>query len=140
MSMRPVALQVRDGELVDSGSWVYVWLRPGSERRVIFVGATALPPAARMWLHLHHEDPDIGWIAARYPVAGGDANETFDILAFPVPEGVARRAMRDALIARLAAAGELSALYCGFPPVEQGDPDGASAAAEAVHAELHRRA
>jgi hypothetical protein len=134
---RPAVLHVRDGELVEEGSWVYVWLRPAGERRVIYVGGTGLPPAARTWLHLHHEDPEIARIAARYPAAGGDLNEPLEVRALPVPNGVPRGAVRDVLIARLAAAGELSPLYCGFPPVETDGPAEAAAVADVVIAELH---
>ena len=80
---------------------------------------------------MHEKDPEIGRIASRYPAAGGDLREPLDIVAFPVPEGVQRRAVRDALIARLAATGQLSALYCGFAPIEQNDlGEDASAFAE----------
>lgn len=118
MKPQPTILHVRDGELEDSSSWVYVWLRSRAPREIVFVGATSLPPAARVWLHLHDKDPEIGRIASRYPAAGGDLREPLDIVAFPVPEGVHRRAVRDALIAKLAATGQLSPLYCGFAPIE----------------------
>jgi hypothetical protein len=133
VSLQPTVLHVRDGELAEAGSWVYLWLRPGSERRVVFVGGTGLPPAVRVWLHLHDPDPEVGRMAAGYPAAGGDLREPLDIVAFPVPEGVERRAVRDALIRRLAAAGELSPLYCGFAPVAD---DGDAAAAAVVEAAL----
>jgi hypothetical protein len=133
---QPAVLHVRDGELVEEGSWVYVWLRPVDERRVIYVGGTGLPPAARTWLHLHSEDPKIARIAFGYPAAGGDLNEPLEVRAFRVPDGVPRRAVRDVLIARLAAAGELSPLYCGFPRVETDGPAEVAAVADVVIAGL----
>jgi hypothetical protein len=136
VDQQPAVLHVRDGELVEEGSWVYVWLRPAGDRRVIYVGGTGLPPAARTWLHLHHEDPEIARIAFAYPAAGGDLNEPLEVRAFRVPDGVPRRAVRDVLIARLAAAGELSPLYCGFPPVGTDGPAEVAAVADAVIAEL----
>ena len=52
-----------------------------------------------------------------------------------------RRAVRDALIAKLAPTGQLSPLYCGFAPIEQNDlGEDASAFAEAVIAELRSHA
>ena len=136
MNLQPTVLRVRDGDLAEAGSWVYVWIRPGTERRIVFVGATGLPPAARVWLHLHDRDSEVGWMGHRYPAAGGDLREPLDVVAFPVPESVARRAVRDALIKRLAEAGELSPHYCGFAPVaEEGDAE-AVAVAEALQQQL----
>ena len=62
-----LVLRVRAGELEAQGSWIYAWLRVGAERPVVYVGATGLHPATRAWLHLHHEDPDVGRVAAAYP-------------------------------------------------------------------------
>ena len=89
-------LRVRGGKLADTGSWVYVWVRAGTrERPVIYVGGTGLPPAVRTWLHLHDDDPDVGRLAARY---SGLAHEDLDVLAFPVPEHLARQLVKDAVI------------------------------------------
>ncbi|MCP4305596.1 MAG: hypothetical protein GY788_12095, partial [bacterium] len=61
--------EVRDGELVGSESWVYVWRRPAATGEVVYVGATGLPPPARFWLHLHHDDPRLGRVRAEHPEA-----------------------------------------------------------------------
>ena len=70
---------------------------------------------------------------------GGDLSEPLDVLAFPVPDGVPRRAVRDVLISRLAASGELSPHYCAFPYVKTPDVDSVASVADAVIAELRRR-
>ena len=57
-------MRVRDGELTDTGSWVYVWIDEAA--LVVYVGATGLDPRTRVWLHLHHDDPEIGRMAARF--------------------------------------------------------------------------
>jgi hypothetical protein len=93
-------------------------LRPAEKRRVIYVGGTGLAPATRVWLHLHHDNPEIGRIKSAYPAAGGDLGDALDVHALRMPDGVTRRAVRDAVIGRLAEAGVLSPHYCGFPPVE----------------------
>jgi hypothetical protein len=132
-------MHVRDGELVEGGSWVYVWLRPVDERRVVYVGGTGLVPATRVWLHLHHDDPEIGRIKSAYPVAGGDLRDALEVHAFRMPDGVPRRAVRDAVIRRLAAAGELSPHYCGFPAVETDEAPEVATAADVVIARLPLR-
>jgi hypothetical protein len=104
---------IRDGEVADAGSWVYAWLRVGGDRRVVYVGATGLPPGTRAWLHLHDPNPDIGRIAARYPAA---RNEPFDVVAVRMPDGVSRQEAKSVLTARLAEEGLLSEHYVGDPP------------------------
>ncbi len=47
--METVELRVRAGELFDAGSWLYAWFRQ-TDRRVVYVGGTGLPPAVRTWL------------------------------------------------------------------------------------------
>jgi hypothetical protein len=92
-------LRVRGGDLVDGGSWVYVWVKAGRDRRpVIYVGATGLPPAVRTWLHLHDGDPDVGRLAARYPEL---ARADLDVLAFAVPDGLARQLVKAAVVREL---------------------------------------
>jgi hypothetical protein len=118
VDLQPAVMYVRDGELVEDGSWVYVWLRSAEERWVVYVGGTGLAPATRTWLHLHHDDPEIGRIKSAYPAAGGDLGEALEVHAFRMPNGVPRRAVRDAVIRRMAEAGVLSPHYCGFPAVE----------------------
>ena len=74
-----LVLRVREGELESGGQWVYAWLaRDG----VVYVGATALHPETRTWLHLHHDDPEVGRMRARFPEL---ANEEFDVLAVELP-------------------------------------------------------
>ena len=92
-----VLLRVRDGELAESENWVYVWLDDAGG--VVYIGATGLDPRTRAWLHLHHPDPEIGRLRARF--ARHDTGE-LEVLAMRVPPGVARADVRDALGARLA--------------------------------------
>ena len=74
-----VVLRVAGGELESGGQWVYAWLAPDG---VVYVGATALHPETRTWLHLHHDDPGVGRMRARFPEL---ANEEFDVLAVELP-------------------------------------------------------
>lgn len=113
MEDEAVLLQVRDGDLVGIGSWVYVWLRPGVGRPVVYVGSTGVPPVVRTWLHLHDSDPEVGRVRARYPDA---AREALDVLAFPVPPPLSRAAVKSALVERLEARGLLSDQYVGDQP------------------------
>jgi hypothetical protein len=112
--MEGAHFEVRDGELANAGSWIYAWVAVGDDPAVLHVGATALHPATRTWLHLNDPDPNVGRIAARVPEA---TTEPFDVLVEPVPEGVARGDARDAAISRLSELGLLSARYVGFDPV-----------------------
>jgi hypothetical protein len=61
-----VDLAIEDGEF-ERASWVYVWLDDAAPARVVYVGATWLPPAARAFLHLHDPDPSIGRIRVEHP-------------------------------------------------------------------------
>jgi hypothetical protein len=108
-----LVLRVRGGELAEQGSWIYAWLRAGGERPVVYVGATALHPATRAWLHLNHTEPDIGRVAAGYPDA---AREDLDVVAVRVPDAVDRRDAKRAAIALLAQQGLLSERYFGDAP------------------------
>ena len=117
--METVHLRVRDGQVEDAGSWVYVWVRVERDD-VLHVGATGLPPAVRTWLHLHHDDPSIGRIADRHPDA---TPEPLDVLAFRVPDGVERAAVKVGLVARLQEQGLLATAYVGDPP-QQVLPEG----------------
>jgi hypothetical protein len=123
-------LRVRGGELAGTGSWVYVWVRLGArERPVIYVGATGLPPAVRTWLHLHDDDPDVGRLAARYT---GLAREEMDVLAFPVPERLARPLVKAAVIQRLHRLGLVAERYVGDPADSQPSPDDVAETAERI--------
>lgn len=121
-----VSLSVREGELVDAGSWIYAWVRLGGDRRVVCAGSTGLHPAARAWLHLHDPDPGVGRVRALFPEA---ASEPLDVLALRLPPHVDRAAARAALIVRLREAGLLSERYVGDPP---GTPADAGVDAECV--------
>lgn len=95
-------LRVRRGELESAGQWVYAWIaRDG----VVYVGATALHPETRTWLHLHDADPNVGRMRARFP---GLEDEDFDVLAYELPAGVDRQQVRHRAVAQLAERGRLS--------------------------------
>ncbi|PZF82092.1 hypothetical protein [Jiangella anatolica] len=113
MENEAILLQVRHGELVGVGSWVYVWLRPGTDRPVVYVGSTGVPPVVRIWLHLHDTDPEVGRVTARYPDV---AHDPLDVLAFRVPPRLDRAAVKAALVDRLETRGLLSDRYFGDPP------------------------
>ena len=95
-------LRVRGGELESGAQWVYAWLAPDG---VVYVGATALHPETRTWLHLHHDDPEVGRMRARF---AGLADEELDVLALELPGGVDRQQVRHGAVARLAERGRLS--------------------------------
>ncbi len=121
----PVLLQVRAGELVETGAWLYAWLTvPAAD--VLYVGCTRLPPQVRTWLHLHDPDPDVGRVAARHPAV---LSSPVDVLAFPLSDGLDRQAVKSALIAALHEAGLLSMGYVGNPP---NTPDAEEAVKEHV--------
>lgn len=108
-----VVLNIRDGEIVNVGSWVYAWLLVSGDRPVVYVGATGLHPAVRAWLHLHHEDPEVGRVIARFPAA---ATDPLDMLALRLPDHLSRPDTKAALIAVLAEDQLLSDHYVGDPP------------------------
>lgn len=88
---------VDTGTFDDEGSWVYVWRRRDGE--VAYVGATGMPPKVRAWLHLHHDDPEVGRIRAHHPAL---ATERVEVLAFEIAGPIHRQAVRSALAAILA--------------------------------------
>jgi hypothetical protein len=95
-------LRVRAGELESGRQWVYAWLaRDG----VVYVGATALHPATRTWLHLHDEDPDVGRMRERYSEL---ADEELDVLALPLPPEIDRQQVRHGAVTLFAERGLLS--------------------------------
>jgi hypothetical protein len=100
-----LVLPVRDGELADSGNWVYAWLERSADFAVVYVGATGLAPATRMWLHLHDADPDIGRMAARFERL---ADVELDVLAMRVPDEISRADVRDLVGLRLGEEGLLA--------------------------------
>jgi hypothetical protein len=102
-------LRVREGELEGGRQWVYAWLaRDG----VVYVGATALHPETRTWLHLHHEDPEIGRMRARFAELAG---EELDVVAVELPDGVDRQQVRHGAVAQLAESGRLSGRHVCDP-------------------------
>jgi hypothetical protein len=102
-------LRVRGGEL-EPEPWVYAWV--GAEG-VVYVGATALHPATRTWLHLHDDDPNIGRMRARYAAL---ADEKLDVVAVPLPPDVDRQRVRHGAVALLGERGLLSPRHvCDTP-------------------------
>lgn len=108
-----VVVTVRDGEIADMGSWVYVWCRATDDRRVVYVGATGLAPATRVWLHLHDPDPAVGRVSALFPSVKTDP---LDVVALCLPPGLPRPDVKAAVIAELSQRGLLAADYVGDPP------------------------
>jgi hypothetical protein len=103
-------LHVRGGELAASGQWVYAWVAGDG---VVYVGATALHPETRTWLHLHHDDPEIGRMRARFaPLAG----EELDVVALALGDGVDRQRVRHGAVHLLDARGLLSPRHVCDPP------------------------
>ena len=98
-----VVLRVRGGDLADAGDWVYTWIEETG--LVVYVGATGLDPHTRIWLHVHHDDPEIGRMAARLSRL---PSSELDVLAMMIPEEVSRADVRDVLGARLADEGLLA--------------------------------
>jgi hypothetical protein len=102
-------LRVLAGELEGGRQWVYAWLaRDG----VVYVGATALHPETRTWLHLHHADPEIGRRRARFAELAG---EELDVVAVELPDGVDRQQVRHGAVAQLAERGRLSGRHVCDP-------------------------
>ena len=103
-------LRVRAGELESERQWVYAWLaRDG----VVYVGATALHPETRTWLHLHHDDPEIGRMRVRFPAHAADE---LDVVAVELPEGTDRQQVRHSSVTALAERGLLSDREVCDPP------------------------
>ena len=104
-------LRVRGGELEAGPQWVYAWLaRDG----VVYVGATVLHPETRTWLHLHHDDPEIGRMRARFAEL---AREELDVVAVELADGVDRQQVRHGAVAALAERGLLSERQVCDPPL-----------------------
>ena len=104
-------LRVRAGELEAGPQWVYAWLaRDG----VVYVGATTLHPETRTWLHLHHDDPQIGRMRARFDQL---AAEELDVVAVELADGVDRQRVRHGAVTLLAERGLLSGRQVCDPPM-----------------------
>lgn len=115
-----LTVRVRGGEL-EPEPWVYAWVAPHG---VIYVGATALHPATRTWLHLSDEDPNVGRLRARYPA---HADEELDVLAVPLEAATDRQQARHDAVRLLAVRGLLSERHVCDPPGE-GEPTAESEA------------
>jgi steroid delta-isomerase len=103
-------LRVRGGELEPSGQWVYAWV---AAEGVVYVGATALHPETRTWLHVHHDDPEVGRVRARY---GSLAEEELDVVALPLAPEADRQRVRHGAVRLLDARGLLSPRHVCDPP------------------------
>ena len=105
-------LRVKEGDLESGGQWVYAWL---AHDGVVYVGATALHPETRTWLHLHHDDPDIARMHARFPAL---ADEELEVLAVKLAEDVDRQRVRHGAVALLDECGLLSPRQVCDPPLD----------------------
>jgi hypothetical protein len=103
-------LRVRGGELESGGQWVYGWIAPDG---VVYVGATALHPETRTWLHLHHEDPEIGRVRARF---AGWETEELDVVAVELDAAVDRQLARHGAVRLLESRRLLSPRHVCDPP------------------------
>ena len=121
-----LVLQVRLGELQDTGSWVYAWVGAAG---VVYVGATGFHPATRTWLHLTDEDPNVGRLRARYP--GWDKDE-LDVIALRLPEAVDRQEVKHAVVTRLGERGLLSERHVCDPAAAVGPSAEAERLVDAV--------
>jgi len=107
-----LTLRVREGELEGDGQWVYAWIgRAG----VVYVGATALHPATRTWLHLHDENPEVGRMRARYSEL---ASEELDVVAVRLAEEADRQQVRHSAVRLLDERGLLAPDHVCDPPLE----------------------
>ena len=104
-------LRVRAGELETGPQWVYAWL---ADDGVVYVGATTLHPETRTWLHLHHDDPEIGRMRACFE---GLAAEELDVVAVELADDVDRQQVRHGAVTLLAERGLLSQRHVCDPPL-----------------------
>jgi hypothetical protein len=110
--MDVVELRIRDGAIEDAGSWLYAWVPEGGAG-VVYVGGTGMPPALRSWLHLHGEEAGVARLVHRRPGAGA---ESFDVLAFRLPDDLDRSAAKRELVRQLAARSLLAPDFVGDDP------------------------
>jgi hypothetical protein len=105
-----LTLRVRRGEL-EPEPWVYAWVAADG---VVYVGATALHPATRTWLHLHDDDPDVGRMRSRFASL---AEEDIEVVAVPLGAETDRQQARHGAVNLLASRGLLSERHvCDDPP------------------------
>jgi hypothetical protein len=107
-----LVLHVREGEVVSQGQWVYAWI---AGHGVVYVGATALHPETRTWLHLHDADPEVGRLRSRYAEA---REEELEVVAMPLPNDADRQRIRHGAVRLLGERGLLSARHVCDPPLE----------------------
>jgi hypothetical protein len=122
-------LRIRAGELEGGRQWV---ARDG----VVYVGATALHPETRTWLHLHHDDPEIGRMRARFATL---ADEELDVIAVELPDGVDRQQVRHSAVALLAEQGLLSERHVCDPPIPAAPTERAAELVAAIEERLTER-
>ena len=115
-----IALRVSGGEL-EPEPWVYAWVAGDG---VVYVGATALHPATRTWLHLHHDDPDVARMRDRFPSL---ADEELEVVAVPLEPAVDRQRARHGAVHLFAERGMLSARHvCDDPAVVEPSEEAAA--------------
>jgi hypothetical protein len=124
-----LTLRVRGGEL-EPEPWVYAWLAADG---VVYVGATALHPATRTWLHLHADDPDVARMRARFATL---VDEELDVLAVPLSVDTDRQQARHGAVRLLAERGLLSERSVCDPPPEAEPTAESVELADAVAARL----
>ncbi len=103
-SVESRVISVRQGVILPSGSWLYIWVDI-ADGAVAFVGATGFDPELRAHLHLTSDNPDHGRVRA---TVRRDQERDFDVLSFRLPDDVLRSEAKDALVAELAARGEIA--------------------------------
>jgi len=106
--MEPMVFELGDGHPVAGPGWVYAWIH---ERRVFYIGATWLHPAARAERHLHGETDDPRSLGIRELVERWETSPV--IVAVPVPPELDRQVMKRALIAGCAAREWLAEAFIG---------------------------
>lgn len=109
--MRVIEFCVSNDHPVAGPGWVYAWIH---DRRILYVGATWLHPAARAERHLHAETHDPRSLALREVVSGLDSPPS--IVATPVPPDLDRQAMKWSLIRESTDRGWLHADFIGPGP------------------------
>lgn len=99
--MKPIEkrlITVRQGSVRPAGSWLYVWVDT-ADGAIAYVGATGFDPELRAHLHLTSNNPDHGRVRASVPRF---QERDFDVLAFKLPDNVARSEVKAALVGQLA--------------------------------------
>ncbi|MDR6868500.1 hypothetical protein J2Y69_003119 [Microbacterium resistens] len=88
---------MRDGNILPTASWLYVWVDI-AEKRVVYVGGTGHDRELRTFLHLTADASGPGRTSAASPAIEG---RDVDVLAFRLPEDLprpeAKRALQEAI-------------------------------------------